>query len=240
MSGKNRQGRNESQRYSRAENAGYDDRFGSYGMRGPQRRFESDSDAYNMDQAGSRRMQGYSDYSSFEGATDRPYYGGEEGRFPFGGPIDEYPHSRNSWNADERNYSGNWMRGEHFGKGPKGYRRSDDRIREDICEMLTEHGEIDASEVEVNVKDRIVSLSGTVQNRRVKRLIEDLSENLPGVLDVRNDLRVMAQGISPRSSAEFSRNSTASSARSGSVGSRDRSSSKGTKSSSSSSRRMNS
>lgn len=197
MIGKNRQGRNEGQRYSRAD----------MDMRGPQRRFESDTDAYNWDQAGSRRMQGYSDYSSFEGATDRPYYGGEEGRFPYGGSNDEYPHSRNSWNADERNYSGNWMRGEHFGKGPKGYRRADARILEEVCEMLTEHGEIDATEVEVDVKDGVVMLSGTVQNRRIKRMIEDMSENISGVKDVRNDLRVMAQGLSPQNSAEFARNS---------------------------------
>ncbi|MEZ0390916.1 MAG: hypothetical protein ACAH59_01780, partial [Pseudobdellovibrionaceae bacterium] len=67
----------------------------------------------------------------------------------------------------------------------------------------------------------------------------DLAENVNGVQDVQNELRVMAQGIAPELSAEFTR-SSASSARSQNVGSRDRSSAKSSKSSQSSSRRMNS
>ncbi|MEZ0391734.1 MAG: BON domain-containing protein, partial [Pseudobdellovibrionaceae bacterium] len=157
MFGKNRQGR--------SENQGSNFR--------PQRRMENDSDSFNSD------SRSYSDYSSFEGTSDRPYYGGEEGRFPYGASS-EYPQNRNSWNADERNYSGNWMRGEHVGKGPKGYRRSDSRINEEVSDILTQHGDIDASEIEVDVKEGVVTLSGTVQNRRIKRMVEDLAENVNG------------------------------------------------------------
>jgi len=76
----------------------------------------------------------------------------------------------------------------HAGKGPKGYRRSDDRIREDVCEALSSHPEIDASDMEVDVKDGVVIFTGSVESRLVKRMAEDLIENIPGVADVRNEL----------------------------------------------------
>ncbi|MCC2678578.1 MAG: hypothetical protein K0R29_1154 [Pseudobdellovibrio sp.] len=76
----------------------------------------------------------------------------------------------------------------HAGKGPKGYRRSDDRIREDVCEALSSHPEIDASDMEVDVKDGLVIFKGSVESRLVKRMAEDLIENIPGVVDVRNEL----------------------------------------------------
>jgi osmotically-inducible protein OsmY len=229
---RNRQSPDDSQRYSRSENAGYDERFGPYGMRGPRRSMEGESDF-----AGS-----YSDYSSFEGTTNRPYFGGEEGRFPYGGSQD-FSNERNSWNADERSFSGNWMRGTHAGKGPKGYRRSDARIQEEVCDLLTENPDIDASEIEVNVKGCVVTVAGSVENRRIKRMVEDLVENVNGVVDVRNELRVSLPGISsemPREAESDRISTSASSSKSHAVGSRDRSSHKQTKSSQSASRRMNS
>jgi hypothetical protein len=85
-------------------------------------------------------------------------------------------------------------RGEHTGHGPKGYARSDDRVREDICERLTEHGEIDARELEVTVQDGEVTLSGTITSRRAKRMVEDVAEEVSGVKDVHNQLRVKQSG----------------------------------------------
>ena len=38
-------------------------------------------------------------------------------------------------------------RAEHRGKGPKGYTRSDERIKEDIHERLTYDGQVDAREI---------------------------------------------------------------------------------------------
>src|SRR4051812_26203290 len=67
MFGRNKNGRDDSRRYSRTENAGYEDRFGPYGMRGRERRTDADVDA---PRASSRMNQGYySDYASFEGTT---------------------------------------------------------------------------------------------------------------------------------------------------------------------------
>lgn len=77
-----------------------------------------------------------------------------------------------------------------IGKGPKGYHRSDARIGEDVCERLTDHPGIDASDVEVVVRDAEVSLTGTVSDRRTKRMVEDVVERAAGVKDVHNDLRI--------------------------------------------------
>lgn len=90
--------------------------------------------------------------------------------------------------------------GQFRGRGPRGYRRSDERIKEDVCQYLTDDPHIDASEIEVAVSDREVVLSGSVQSRAEKRYAEDVIERLPGVRDVINGLRVTASN-SPASQA---------------------------------------
>jgi len=82
------------------------------------------------------------------------------------------------------------QRGRFSGKGPKGYQRSDERIREDVCERLTHHPEIDASEIDVKVNNGEVTLTGTVDERQAKRMSEDLVESISGVKDVHNQIRV--------------------------------------------------
>lgn len=76
------------------------------------------------------------------------------------------------------------------GRGPKGYKRSDERIHEDVCERLTHDPMIDASNLEVAVKDGEVTLSGTVASRGLRRRAEDLAELASGVNHVQNNLRV--------------------------------------------------
>lgn len=83
--------------------------------------------------------------------------------------------------------------GRYFGKGPKNYARSDERIREEVCECLS-NGRIDASDVEVVVQDGEVTLSGTVMDRRTKRLAEEMLDEISGVKDVENKLRIKVQG----------------------------------------------
>ncbi|KYG08760.1 hypothetical protein BE21_21795 [Sorangium cellulosum] len=77
-----------------------------------------------------------------------------------------------------------------LGRGPKGYKRSDARIQEDICEMLSDRGDIDVSDVTVRVENNEVTLEGTVPERHHKRIIEHLAEGVRGVEDVHNRLRV--------------------------------------------------
>lgn len=76
------------------------------------------------------------------------------------------------------------------GRGPKNYRRSDDRIREDVCEWLEMDHDVDASDIEVTVKEGTVQLTGTVSDRFAKRRAEDIADSIRGVRDVDNQLRV--------------------------------------------------
>lgn len=89
-----------------------------------------------------------------------------------------------------RHHPASDRRESQFGKGPKGYKRSDERIAEDINQRLTDDHHIDASDIEVKVHDGEVSLSGTVSDRRCRREVEDLVESISGVCDVSNQLKI--------------------------------------------------
>src|SRR3712207_9196144 len=78
----------------------------------------------------------------------------------------------------------------HRGRGQKGYQRSDERIREDVNDRLTDDPHVDASEIEVRVENREVTLTGTVNSRFEKRHAEDLAEAVSGVTHVQNNLRI--------------------------------------------------
>ncbi|HEX6716651.1 MAG TPA: BON domain-containing protein [Pyrinomonadaceae bacterium] len=79
---------------------------------------------------------------------------------------------------------------QHRGRGPKGYRRSDERIKEDVNDRLSDDYSIDASDIEVMVTNTEVTLSGTVNSREDKRRAEDIAESVSGVTNVENRLRV--------------------------------------------------
>ncbi len=79
---------------------------------------------------------------------------------------------------------------DHRGRGPKDYVRSDTRIAEDVNDRLTDDRDVDASDVEVSVRDREVTLNGTVDSRRAKRAAEDCADSVSGVVHVQNNLRV--------------------------------------------------
>lgn len=78
----------------------------------------------------------------------------------------------------------------HFGKGPKNWIRSDERIREEVCEALYESYDVDATDIEVLVAEGVVTLKGTVNSRFAKKEAEDCIDFLRGVKDVRNELKV--------------------------------------------------
>jgi len=81
-----------------------------------------------------------------------------------------------------------------YPQGPKGYTRSDERLREDISERLMQAYDIDSSEVTVQVQGGKVVLEGTVPNRYMKHAIEDIADGAPGVQDVDNRIRVTSSG----------------------------------------------
>jgi hypothetical protein len=80
------------------------------------------------------------------------------------------------------------------GRAPKGWKRSDDRIKDDICESLEYRSNINAEDIDIQVKDGEVTLSGTVRSRQEKRQIEDVVEQAMGVSEVHNQLRVKKEG----------------------------------------------
>lgn len=96
----------------------------------------------------------------------------------------------------------------HYGKGPKGYERSDERIHEEVCELLTHDEHIDATDIMVEVKKGEVFLTGTVSGRKAKKLAQRKVEDLRGVRKVHNELKlqsVSANGLSQRAVEESQR-----------------------------------
>lgn len=117
-------------------------------------------------------------------------------RWPGAAEPGEYHPGTSRW---DRGYGSEYGRGELgrgslAGRGPRGYRRSDERIEEDVNERLTRHPGIDATDIEVRVNHGEVTLTGTVRDRQAKRMAEDAAEAVSGVIDVHNQLRVSAGG----------------------------------------------
>jgi osmotically-inducible protein OsmY len=146
----------------------------------------------------------FGDTSAYRGRADyvpNPREGrGEEGRSWLNKATDELQaffgdedaRRRRQWDEMRRG-SERYSTGEHRGRGPKGYRRSDERIREDVSDRLTDDAWLDATYIEVEAKDGEVTLSGLVSRREDKRRAEDLAENCSGVTHVQNNLRIQTQ-----------------------------------------------
>ena len=127
------------------------------------------------------------DFAQRAGGGGREWGGGAAGGY---GRSGEYGHEGGQGDfggADAGEQPGT-ERVDHSGRGPKGF-RTDERIHSDVCEVLARHGDIDASDVEVQVENGEVTLSGTVADRRTKRLAEDVVAQCRGVADVHNRLK---------------------------------------------------
>lgn len=122
------------------------------------------------------------DYREHGYTADRRHGDGDRGFFDKAG--DEIA----SWFGDED--AARRREEDHRGRGPKDYTRSDERIREDANDRLTDDPRVDASNVTVAVDQGEVTLSGTVTSRQAKRRAEDCVEMVSGVKNVQNNLRV--------------------------------------------------
>jgi len=167
--------------------------------RGYDRRYDAGSDrSYNRDSDRSNdrgNQRGFLDRASDEVAS---WFGDED--------------------AERRRRQDARKQGSYAGRGPRGYKRSDERIREDINDRLTDHAHLDATEIEVSVSDGNVTLSGSVDSRNAKRLAEDLAESVTGVRDVDNNIRVnrandVASSTSPSTDTSNASSSTTTSAK---------------------------
>lgn len=130
----------------------------------------------------------YRGYGSRYGGNE---YGGEAG----GERSSEREQGLSAWGRAgySSSQTGAAFSGSHRGRGPKGYQRSDERIREDVCECLTDDPMVDATNMEVHVKSGEVTLTGTVNSRLEKRRAVEIIEDLSGVKDVHNNLRVASE-----------------------------------------------
>jgi osmotically-inducible protein OsmY len=127
--------------------------------------------------------------------------------------LDRVSDEMASWFGDDdaarRRRLDKMREGKHRGKGPKGYRRSDERIKEDVNDRLTDYPHLDASEIVVSVDKCEVTLNGTVNDRADKRIAEAVAESVSGVINVQNNLRVTDEQVSTAGLATETRSATA-------------------------------
>jgi osmotically-inducible protein OsmY len=157
---------------------------------------------------------GHHSRSAGSRSSGRPYGGGERGYSEGGRDFwDKAGDEVSSWFGDkdaERRREMDQFRG----RGPKSYARSDERIKEDVNDRLTDDGALDASDIEVEVSNREVTLSGEVDSRFAKRRAEDIADSVSGVTHVQNNLRVKqnewsGSGYSREGSSSISGDTTA-------------------------------
>ncbi len=127
------------------------------------------------------RHDSYQD-DQFNDDYDPTYYSEYGHREPY-----QHGGQKNRWTDDIRSES---SREGYYGRGPKGYQRSQSRIEEEASELLSQNRELDASEICVSVKGRCLYLTGEVESRHAKRLAEYLVEDISGIDDVQNKIRI--------------------------------------------------
>jgi osmotically-inducible protein OsmY len=183
--------------------------YGGYGQGGPEgnrdyrgRGYGSDylHGGYDPDNDYRRDMSGYGGrgMGSIPGASGRSEVddrrGGDSSQRFRGDQYRPVGNEQDGSETSGRGYAGTTLMAVHRGRGPKGYTRSDNRIREDVCDRLTDDPHIDASEIDVRVANGEVTLTGTVTDRMARRHADDLAERIGGVRHVQNNLRVSPAG----------------------------------------------
>jgi osmotically-inducible protein OsmY len=177
------------ERFDRGFNSGYSGMGGSNYDRAEGRRSRDENPYY-----GSTNPSNYRGYSGSNYGGN--YYGGNR---DFGrGDTNE-----RSWWDRTRDEVSSWFGDDEAerrrerdnrlnfrGRGPRNYSRSDDRIKEDVNDRLSDDPWVDASDLEVTVSSAEVTLTGTVNDRSEKRRAEDLAEAVSGVKNVENRIRV--------------------------------------------------
>jgi osmotically-inducible protein OsmY len=200
--------------YRRGQQRGYGhegygrESFGGYGGHGPERsageyrrgggyegEYGGREGGYGRESFGGYGREGYGG-----GGYGREDYRGREERGFFERAGDEMASWFGAEDAERRRRQdaryGDQGAQHHRGRGPRGYTRSDERIRDDVNDRLTDDPYVDASEIEVTVSGGEVTLSGTVDSRHAKRRAEDIADDVSGVTHVQNNLRVRQGGTS--------------------------------------------
>ncbi len=184
------------QRQRQGNSGRYGNDFGRNSSDWERRNINAGSNSY-----GSSGKIDRENYSERNGDRTRNMYGGDtsnygnanQGGFDRGW-WDRTKDEVSSWfgddDAERRRRTDDSRSGEHRGKGPKDYQRSEERIREDVCDRLSDDDRLDASNIQVQIQKSEVILTGNVSSRDEKRRAEDLVESISGVRNVENRIRV--------------------------------------------------
>jgi osmotically-inducible protein OsmY len=175
----------------RSSSGDYGRDYLNYGSeRGANDRSRDDYDRYNRE--GRNYNRGGGNYGGGNYGTDynRSRRGNNEDRDWWDKTSDEVSSWFGDEDAERRREMDRRMSGQHRGKGPKGYTRSDERIKEDINDRLSDDVFVDASSIDVAVENGDVTLTGSVSTRSEKRRSEDIAEQVSGVKNVENRLRL--------------------------------------------------
>ena len=95
-------------------------------------------------------------------------------------------------------YFGPGQPGPYAGRLPA---RPDEEIKRDVETALFYDTWVNSYQVKVDVKDGVVTLTGTVDSAFEKRAAGDDAWDVPGVRDVRNELQVVETPIESRAAA---------------------------------------
>jgi osmotically-inducible protein OsmY len=167
------------ERYDRDER----DRMGRSGERAWDRARETVRNVTDRDRDGRRGLAEWNDRDRTDWSSERSF--GDTRRYATADPYIPPSPAGTSY-AEPRD----WGRPSYAGRGPRGYQRSDERIREHVCDLLTDDARVDASDIDIQVINGEVTLAGSVRSRDEKRFTEDLVERITGVREVNNNIKV--------------------------------------------------
>ncbi len=131
----------------------------------------------------------------FEWIEDQEYDLDPGYEYEFGTDYDFLESMRGTPGREITTYRPPWyVPGPYVGIGPAGYHPSDERIKENICEMFFRNGRIDCSRIDVQVENGVVKLNGSVNRREEKYLAEEIASSVGGVNDVDNRIHYKFKG----------------------------------------------
>ncbi|HEX7879232.1 MAG TPA: BON domain-containing protein [Candidatus Eisenbacteria bacterium] len=187
------------------ENRGYQgEGFDDRGDYSPMNRYGQDFGRQSFEGFGQSRNRQFQNQGQYGQSGQGQYGQSGQGQYGQSGSSGQYGQSGQGQYGQHGNQGsrfGQPMSGEygssqgsmdrsHAGVGPKNYKRSDERIKEDLCEMFSANPWLDASNTEVEVKQGVVTLTGTVGDRRMRQMMEDIADGVPGVKDVECQIKL--------------------------------------------------
>jgi osmotically-inducible protein OsmY len=123
----------------------------------------------------------------FTGGDYERSFGGRGGGFgPSRDEAEDVYQASYGGAGEARAFDRDAQEGPHRGRGPAGWTMSDTRIREELCERLTDDRWLDATDLEVLVADGEVTLTGHVDSRDDALYAEAIAMRVPGVKRVNN------------------------------------------------------